>query len=158
MIKSLLFTAMIVTFTSCQKEKQTPVAEPAAENATPAEMRPLLLTSFTEVPTEIDGCSCFLSTDSLDFKHNRYLYADDLQESAFMMVNGIMVKFSRTSHTDKDSLNSLSTYKAENIELTIESTKTRQTADEVWQETGTITVERSDGQAITKTFFGECGC
>jgi uncharacterized Rmd1/YagE family protein len=154
----LLIPVTLSLLTSCQKEKQETAVLPKPETA--IEMRPLLLTSFAEaeIPTEIDGCSCFLSTDSLDYKNNRYLYAGDLQESAFMMVNGTMVKFSRSSYTEKDSLNSVSTYKAENIKLTIESTTTKQTDYESRQEEGTITVERSDGQAITKTFFGECGC
>ncbi|WP_162926905.1 hypothetical protein [Flavobacterium psychrotrophum] len=159
MRKKLLILAAASLLISCQKEKQEPatLTEPEKTTAIP-EMPALLLTSFTDVPSEIDGCSCLFSSDSLDFKNNRYLYANDFAEIAFMKINGTMVKFKQVSHQEKDSLSAFTTYRAKDLEMSIETRQTRKINYEVMEETGTITVKRSDGQAITKTVYGVCGC
>lgn len=159
MKNKLLIIAAASLLISCQKEKQESaiLTEPEKITAAP-EMRPLLLTSFTDVPPEIDGCSCLFSSDSLDFKNNRYLYANDFAEVAFMKINGITVKFKQVSHQEKDSLSTFTIYRAEDLEMSIETKQTKKIDYEVMEETGTITVKRSDGQAITKTIYGVCGC
>ncbi len=114
--------------------------------------------TFSTFPPEIDGCSCYFSNDSTEFKKGEYIYMNDYAQTSFLKVNGVLTKFAQTDFKEIDSLNVIAKYKSDNYEMTIESKDGIQNGDETWLKTGVIKLTDKKGKTITKTFYGECGC
>lgn len=61
------------------------------------------LTSIDEFPDEIDGCSCYFSKDSSDFKNHKYLYIDNYYSgTAFVKINNEIIKIDLEDKTKSD--------------------------------------------------------
>lgn len=118
----------------------------------------LTIDTFSTFPPEIDGCSCYFSNDSIEFKKGAYIYMDDYAQTSFLKINGVLTKFTQTDFQEVDSLNAIAKYKADHYIMTIESQDGKQNGDETWLKTGTIKLTDQNGKTITKTFYGECGC
>jgi hypothetical protein len=118
----------------------------------------LTIDNFSTFPPEIDGCSCYFSNDSTEFKKGEYVYMNDYAQTSFLKINGILTKFTQIDFKEIDSLNVKAIYKSDNYEMTIESKDGIQNGDETWLKTGTIKLSNKKGQTITKKFYGECGC
>ena len=118
----------------------------------------LSIDTFSDFPPEIDGCSCYFSNDSTDFKNKKYIYVNDFAQTSFLKINGVMIKFTQTEYKEIDKENIKAKYKSDNFGMTIEMKKGIQNGDETWLKTGTITLTNKAGQSIKKTFYGECGC
>jgi len=118
----------------------------------------ITIDTFSTFPPEIDGCSCYFSNDSTEFKKGEYIYMNDYAETSFLKINGILTKFNQTDFKEIDSLNTIAKYKSDNYEMTIESKDGIQNGDETWIKTGRITLTDKKGKTVTKTFYGECGC
>ena len=103
------FFIVVVFLAGCATSSVTPAnqtttsanttASPVAENKTatvPTNSNPpaaaISIETFTEFPPEIDGCSCYFSANTSDFKAQKYIYADNYQDTGFMKINGAMVK------------------------------------------------------------------
>jgi len=123
-----------------------------------ADKQVMTIDTFSTFPPEIDGCSCYFSNDSTEFKKGEYIYMDDYADTSFLKINGVLTKFNRTDFKEIDSLNIIAKYKSDNYEMTIESKGGIQNGDETWIKTGTITLTDKKGKTVTKTFYGECGC
>jgi hypothetical protein len=105
------------------------------------------LTSIDGFPDEIDGCSCYFSKDSLDFKNRKYLYLDNYYSgTAFVKINNEIIKIDLEDKTKSDF----------EVEIIFETDE--KTSPEVWWKTGKIKVIMPDGQILTESFVGECGC
>jgi hypothetical protein len=118
----------------------------------------LTIDTFSTFPPEIDGCSCYFSNDSTEFKKREYIYMNDYAQTSFLKVNGVLTKFTQTDFKEIDSLNIKAIYQSDSYEMTIESKDGIQNGDETWLKTGTIKLTDKNGKTITKTFYGECGC
>jgi hypothetical protein len=118
----------------------------------------LTIDTFSTFPPEIDGCSCYFSNDSTEFKKREYIYMNDYAQTSFLKVNGVLTKFTQADFKEIDSLNIIAIYKSDSYEMTIESKDGIQNGDETWLKTGTIKLTDKNGKTITKTFYGECGC
>ncbi len=118
----------------------------------------LNIESFSELPDEIDGCSCYFSNDSNDFKSEKYIYVNDFADISFMKINGEMVKFKLTKYSKIDSLTSEAHATEGEYELTLRITKGIETGEETQLQTGTLILKTKQGKKIVKSFYGECGC
>ena len=118
----------------------------------------LTIDTFATFPPEIDGCSCYFSNDSTEFKKGEYIYMNDYAQTSFLKINGVLTKFTQTDFKEIDSLNIKAKYKNDNYEMTIESKDGIQNGDETWLKTGTIKLTDKSGKTVTRTFYGECGC
>lgn len=114
--------------------------------------------TFSTFPPEIDGCSCYFSSDSIEFNKGVYIYMNDYAQTSFMKINGVLTKFIQTDFKKNDSFNIKAIYKSDKIEMTIESKDGKQNGDETWLKTGTIKLKQQNGKIISKSFYGECGC
>ena len=120
------------------------------------------LDNFTDIPEEIDGCSCYFSETAQQFKNDEYLFAANFDSIAFVSVNKKLVKLTLISTTrepdtfgDEDHID---IYKSD-IYTVIVAIKYRESSeDEIWWNDGTIRLESRDGQKVVKEFVGECGC
>jgi len=122
----------------------------------------LSLEHFKNIPADIEGCSCYFSETKERFKKNEYLFAADFDSVAFISVDKKLVKLKvvstgrlPNSFGDYDHIDVYSngTYK-----VTVDIKYKSNTAEEVWWNDGTITVESTDGRKLVKKFVGECGC
>lgn len=76
----------------------------------------------------------------------------------FLKINGKMVKFTETGRKKINQATTLIKAAGSGYELTIEVKDGAATGEETWRKTGVITVKERAGQALVRTFFGECGC
>ena len=118
----------------------------------------LTIDTFATFPPEIDGCSCYFANDSTEFKKGEYIYMNDFAQTSFLKINGLLTKFTQIDFKDIDSLNVKAKYKSDNFEMSIEVKDGPQNGDETMLKTGTIKLTHKNGQTITRTFYGECGC
>lgn len=157
----LTFLALLtLTLLSCGGEKQQPsIAQPAPEPEKIVEDNTLFISTFTDLPNEIDGCSCLFSSDSVSYANNTYIFANDFAKVSFMQINGKLTKFEQISFIKNDSLSTTASYKSDGgVEIDIETKRGKEMGEESVEETGTITVKQDDGQTITKSIYGACGC
>ncbi len=147
-----LIIGLLALFSACNQNNadSTPSSEMPNEQG-------LTIDTFSTVPPEIISCPCFFSNDSTEFHKGKYIYISDPTKIAFLKINGTLTKFTQTDFKTIDSLNIKAQYQNINYELTIEA-KLEIRGEESALETGTIKLTDKKGKAVTKTFYGECGC
>jgi len=118
----------------------------------------LTIDTFSTFPPEIDGCSCYFSNNSTEFKKGEYIYINDFAEVSFLKINGILTKFTQTEFKNVDKTTTIAKAKSELYEITIEVKEGKQSGEETSLKSGTIKLTDKNGKTITKTFYGECGC
>lgn len=118
----------------------------------------LTIDTFSTFPPEIDGCSCYFSNNSTEFKKDKYIYVNDFAQTSFLKINGVMTKFNQTFFTKVNKTTSIAKAKSNNYEISIEVIEGASNGDETSLITGTIKLKDRSGKTLTKTFYGECGC
>lgn len=156
-ILSRLLTVITLTFLFACGQSNTNKNTTQTDSIIP-DNQALTIDPFSTFPPEIDGCSCYFSTDSTEFKKGKYIYMNDYAQTSFLKINGIMTKFTQIDFKEIDSLNLIVKYKSDNYKMTIEAKDGIQNGDETWLKTGTIKLTDKNGKTATKTFYGECGC
>lgn len=153
----ILFMAIILTFLLACRQNSSKKSISQKGSLT-TDNQGLTIDTFSTFPPEIDGCSCYFSNDSTEFKKGEYIYMNDLAQTSFLKINGVLTKFAQTDFKEIDSLNLVAKYKSENYEMTIEAKDGTQNGAETGLKTGTIKLTDKSGKSITKKFYGECGC
>ena len=153
----ILLTAVSLTFLFACGQSNSDKNETRTTSIQP-DKQTLYIDTFSTFPPEIDGCSCYFSNDSTEFKKGEYIYMNDYAQTSFLKINGVITKFTQTDFKEIDSLNVKAKYKSDHYEMTIESKDGIQNGDETWLKTGTIKLTDKKGKTIIKTFYGECGC
>ncbi|KQX08878.1 hypothetical protein ASC72_04855 [Flavobacterium sp. Root420] len=147
---------VIIILTSCQRNNFN--KNISQKKNTTTSNSALSIDTFSTFPPEIDGCSCYFSNDSLEFKKEKYIYINNFAETSFLKVNGILTKFIQTDFKEIDSLNTIAKYKSGNLNMTLEVKDGKQNGDETYLKTGKIKLTNNNGKTIIKAFYGECGC
>lgn len=153
---SFLLTVIIclLLFSSCWYMNEPKVDKP--------EVQPLTIQSFSQFPSEIDGCSCYFSSNEKAFNQKQYIIVTNLDSLAFMTINNIqtklkLIKSSAEANTFTD-FNHVEVFGNKEYKVTIDIKYKKSTDSEVWIDEGTITITRKDGQKLVTKFYGECGC
>ena len=120
--------------------------------------RPFVIDTFSVMPPEIDGCGCYLSNDSAQSDGSHYIFVSDMESTAFMKINGVMVKFIKTGSRETGKGQTIANYKSHSFKMTIETTDGLPVGDEGIQVTGTIQLTDQKGSIVSQTFYGVCGC
>jgi hypothetical protein len=122
----------------------------------------IILDSFTDIPEEIQGCSCFYSESEEKNLKNEYFFVAGFDSAAFISIDNKLLKLTlvstgreRHSFGDYDHVD---VYKSDNFNVTLDIKYLKQEGDEGWSNTGTITVESKDGLKEIIKFVGGCGC
>ena len=118
----------------------------------------LTIDTFSTFPPEIDGCSCYFSNNSTEFNKSEYIYMNDFAQTSFLKINGVLTKFTQTDFKEVSKTTTLAKAKSDKYEMTIEVIDGKQSGDETSLKSGTIKLTDKNGETITKTFYGECGC
>ncbi len=112
--------------------------------------------TFTDFSSEIDGCSCYFSTDSNDFKASKYIYVDNREDFAQMKINGALTKFKRLEEKEISKNRWVKKFENNGYELVVDITQSGSIGP--FPHKGTIKLTKKGGQTITKDVTGECGC
>jgi len=119
----------------------------------------LTIDTFSVIPHEVlEGCGCYYSNDSLEYKQNKFIYANGDEESSFLKINGEITKFTSTDFKQLDDGSTITNYKSDNYLMTIQSKDGNPIGDEAWLSTGTIKLTNKTGKILMKKFYGICGC
>lgn len=114
--------------------------------------------TFSVIPPEIDGCSCYFSCNSKDFKKRAYIYMNDFAQTSFLKINGKLTKFTQTDFKIIDKNTTEAKAISSDYELIVKVKKGRKSGYESQLNNGWIILTNKKGNKITKTFYGECGC
>jgi hypothetical protein len=118
----------------------------------------MIMDTFLTIPDEIEGCSCYFSNDPSDFEARKYIYVNDFAQTAFVSINGEMIKFTQVELQQIDKDNTTARYKSTNYEMTIQVKDGGKISYETSIKTGLIKLTNKAGISITKKFYGACGC
>jgi hypothetical protein len=118
----------------------------------------LVIESFSTLPSEINGCSCYFSNDSVELKSGKYIFVNDFAQTSYLKINGTMTKFTQTEFEDIDFENTVAKYNNNSFELIVQVKKGQQIGYETISLTGTIKITDKKGNTISKGFYGFCGC
>lgn len=118
----------------------------------------LTIDTFSTFPLEIDGCSCYFSNDSNEFKKQVYIYVNDFAQTSFLKINGVMTKFTQIDFKNIDDKTTEAKAVSGDYKLTIKVIHGEQSGNETSLQSGTIILTDNKGNKIAKTFYGECGC
>lgn len=112
------------------------------------------INTFTDIPSEIDGCGCYFYLSKEDEQDKKYLLVNDFASIAFLSINGKVVKFVLKEHKENSSfyLYSNGFYK-----LSVEITKKEDGGIESSIIKGLIKLSKGN-IVIEKKFVGFCGC
>ena len=138
----------MITCFSCQKSEQLSKDAVAKEE--------LDLRHFSNIPEEVNGCSCYLSASNKEFQAKEYLYVDNLTSVGYVHIGNNIRRLKVVKLKNHEP----STYKVLKDSLYTVIIDLSQTSelDETWQQKGQMTVTSKDGNTTTKQIVGECGC
>ena len=109
-----------------------------------------------DVPPDFRGCSGLFTTDTAQQEHQQYYFVTDLQQTAYIKVNGQLNQLT-IKENKKDSQRINATYTASGIEVQLEATEKKRLGDEVWWYEGKLTVKKGS-QQLTVPVSGAVGC
>ena len=135
-----------------------PTSQVIEKNKITQNIEPLRIDTFSAFPDEIDGCSCYFSNDSSEFKQGIYIYMNNYAEISFMKINGILTKFTQTEFIEKDETTVVAKFTSDKYDLTVEVKRGKQNGEETTLQTGTIKLSDKKSKTVKTTFYGECGC
>lgn len=155
LINAIFFVVVFVLFAfGC---KQTTPGNTQATTTAPMK-EALSIDTFSTFPPEIDGCACYVSSDSSAFNKGVYIYMNDYGKISILKINGVLTKFTETDRKEIGEEKTIIKSKSEEYEMTVEMVNGKQNGDETWLKTGTIKLSKKGSKSISKAFFGECGC
>lgn len=109
---------------------------------------PLSLETFSEIPSEIDGFSCYIFNSKEDMSNTKYLGVGDIGVEFFVSINGQFKKFSK--------INNILTNGEYQLNI-IQSKNSTSTGSESYDIFGTITMTRvTNNTKLSKDFVGNC--
>ena len=151
---------LLLCFISC---KDNDVAFPANQNKATAPVKKAIssritINSFSDFPSEIDGCSCYFSIDSVDFKRSNFIYVNNFAATSFMKINGKLIKFIETAHRQAKGTDVIAKYSSPEYKMMILVKDGKQNGNETSLKSGLIKISNNNGETVTQTFYGECGC
>jgi hypothetical protein len=170
-LRQFIYIAVFV-LTACgntnkpdESSRAAPDSVDKVDNSSQApETSKLTLDDFTDIPSGIEGCSCYYSRSEARHNSSEYLFIADFDSSAYVSINNTMTKFKLVStgrqpnsFGDNDHVDIFKTDKY-TLTLDIKYKKGGDEEDEGWWNEGTITIEDEAGQTTRLTFFGSCGC
>ncbi len=124
--------------------------------------KPITVQNFSQFPSEIDGCSCYFSSNKEAFNQKKYIIVTNLDSLAFMTINNQKTRLKLISSGVEPNtftnFNHVEVFGNKEYKVIIDIKYQKNTDSEVWIDEGTITITRKDGQKLVTKFYGECGC
>jgi hypothetical protein len=143
-----------ITFMSCASNEQNVNSVNAISQTNDKQQAEISLDTFTTIPKEIDGCSCYFYLSETDKNANKYIFVNDFAKIAFVTVNGKLEKFEIKEHKKNSKIY---LYSNKSFDLKVEITKEEPGGEEASNMEGSITITKQ-GAKLIKNFVGSCGC
>lgn len=167
-MKKLLWISAVILLAACTKEKETVsdhlitdtttiIADTAAVVPDSASVAPTKGLEKFGFPPEVVGCSCYFAENKADFQNEKYVYVDDYGNSAYIKLNGKLIKITM-QEGDFDPSNFDRTIQNESYKIHMTGKKISE-LEETMMFDGTMTVEDlKTGEKFATPIYGECGC
>jgi hypothetical protein len=160
----LVFLLSVVIFMSCsgnkedKSESESTLTEQAGKT-----FSEIKLETFGYLE-EVMGCSCYLATDSLQFRQQNFIYAEkyglpDKKDFGFIKLDNQLVRLEVLS-VDNNSEESLRNVRLGNdrVEVWLNLKLNDSDEPEVLPVKGDIQIHLPDQLPFKQTVFGICGC
>lgn len=121
----------------------------------PKEAVKISLNTFSDLPKEIEGCSCYFYLSKKDRKEEKYIFVNDFAKMAFVSINGKIEKFILKEHQEGSDIY---LYSNGTYDLKTKITKKESDGAEGSNEEGIITLIKGADILFEKNFIGSCGC
>lgn len=154
-LPTLLLIIPIAFILSCEQNNSNKNDTQVEKNIS---AKSFTIDTFSTFPPEVDGCSCYFSNNTTEFKQKQFIYMNDFAKTSFLKINGVLTKFTEISFKQINETTTVAKAKSEKFEMTIEVIDGIKNGDETWLKKGTIKLTDKNGTTIIKTFYGECGC
>lgn len=126
------------------------------------EAKAITIQEFSKIPSEIDGCSCYFSSNQKAFNQKQYIIVTNLDSLAFMTIDNQLTKLKLIKSTAEPhaftDFDHVEIFGNNEYKVTIDIKYKKSSGDETWIDEGSITIKRKDGQKLVTKFYGECGC
>lgn len=134
------FLCICLTFSYGQQEKQL-----------------LKLEFFDKIPLEIDGCSGLYTYDTTLIKKEKYIIITDLQDLAFIKVQGRQIKLKFFKNIELQQSTYKAIYKGEGYTITLTTSTVKQIDTELSLENGKLEILKGTSKLSVK-IHGKSGC
>ena len=125
-------------------------------NATTDNTSPILIQTFTQIPSVINDCNALFVTDTINAVKD-YVFVTNLKGTAFIKLNNrvMELKLIKQTNVDKYTVNEL--YANDEVEVDLKIKQFKEDATAKWNYKGVLIVKRgSERQAIS--ISGVLGC
>ena len=112
---------------------------------------------LNKIPTEIDGCSGLFTYDTTSLKKKRYIIVTDLQEFAFIKVNGKQIMLKQIQNKQLTKMTFKTIYKGDGYTIILTTTIGKKLDIEGSLEMGTLEILKESYKLLIK-IHGESGC
>ena len=112
---------------------------------------------FNKIPSEIDGCSGLYTFDTTSIKKEKYIIITDLQDFAFIKVQGRQIKLKLFKIIELSQLKHKAIYKGEGYTITLTTKSSKQIDTELSLDNGSLEVLKGTFKLSIK-IHGESGC
>lgn len=158
-IKTFLFILTFIQSLSMVYGQSNGINTTVNSKIKPVPIHFLTIDTFSYIPPDVEGCTCFYSNDSIQHSKRIYIYAANLDSVSYLKINGVLTKFSKVVNTKMvNSSNREVTICNDLYEIIIHSIHGKPLGDEVWEVIGTITLKDKFGNIVRRKFYGDCGC
>lgn len=109
------------------------------------------------IPEQIDGCARLYTYDSIPLQAQQYLFVSNLQELAFVKINGRQIMLERLEQEQLSGGAYRYTYEGGGYKVILHIKAAKQTGEEVFYDTGTLEVWQEE-KKVSVEVHGESGC
>ena len=117
----------------------------------------LKLDFFNKIPSAIDGCSGLFTYDTTSLKNKKYIIITDLQELAFIKVNGKQIMLKKIQNKQLTKMTFKTIYKGDGYTIILTTTTGKQLDIESSLDIGTLEILKESYKLLIK-IHGQSGC
>ena len=151
----LIAALMLPLMESCRKDS----ASAPAQDPEPQTAETIVWEPMAKLPHAVKECTCVFSADAAAYAGKEYLYGDNVT-AAFVKLDGKQRRLVNVKVEESEQGHIVKTFHDGFYWMRVDLQQEQQTeeAQELFKETGTITITAKDGRSVTKKIVGECGC
>lgn len=112
--------------------------------------------TFSNTPPQVNACACYFSNDSTELITNKYVYVDNIEKYAFVVLNGTITQLEKKSETSND-VDLIKVFSNDQYEATLD-VKLASKLNHNTQWKGRLSLKSKQGTIIIKNVTGECRC
>ena len=168
-LKFIFFLSCIVMFIHCNthsKVKVDSITNDSAINKPETNFNKAknnnslkLLENFTELPSNLDGCTCAYSETEEKYKKNEFLFVSNTDSTGYISIQNKLIKLTlENTILKKNNKNYIDIYSNDQYKVSLNIRYLKSTGEETYMNVGTIIIEDIGMVKESKEFVGECGC